>query len=84
MLFVPSSFTLFFKLYCDYHGYEREREYGPQVENTGKKKFDYLRERERERGREVLVWVSIGLSLMATINGYIANLDAQVCEGHIS
>ena len=43
LMFVPSSFTLFFKIYSDYHVFvrererERERDYGPLVENTGKK-----------------------------------------------
>ena len=41
LMFVPSSFTLFFKIYSDYHvsvrERERERDYGPLVENTGKK-----------------------------------------------
>ena len=63
-MFVPSSFTLFFKLYRDYHVFERER-----LSSTGreyrKKKFDYLRERERERER------GFGLGINRTLtDGY--------------
>ena len=48
LMFVPSSFTLFFKLYRDYHVFERER-----LLSTGReyrKKKVRLFERERERG----------------------------------
>lgn len=45
LLFVPSSITLFFKLYSDYHVFEGERFWSTGREYR-EKKFDYLRERE--------------------------------------
>ena len=67
LMFVPSSFTLFFKIYSDYHVFVRERE-RERLWSIGReyreKKSDYLREREREREgerEEEKFWVSMGL-----------------------
>ena len=67
LMFVPSSFTLFFKIYSDYHVFVRERERERErLWSIGReyreKKSDYLREREREGEREEeKFWVSMGL-----------------------
>ena len=65
MLFVPSSFTLFFKLYKDYHVFERERFLSTGREYRKKKVRLFERERETERQR------GFGLGINRTLtDGY--------------